>query len=173
MTPISFDSLQRWLCQEALGIVGFPDVPESAAYKAMTNEPELLLQWWDGAFEQNEQENTLLDLAARAFAQRKPLPELSLAQRGRLALRLRLASRILRALSNAGTPSSKGWFPTKLRKFSEPELLEWLLVDAWPICAEIFDETLSWTDGFEHPLSRSMKRPPQKLSSDEGSSFSA
>jgi hypothetical protein len=169
----NFDSIQRWLCQEAIALIGFPGIPANAAYKAMAFEPDMLLHWWDGAFEQNEQETVLLDLAARAFAHGQPLPELSLAQRGRLALRLRLASRILRALRSSPTKSPKGWFQAKLHKFSEPDLLEWLLVDAWPMCAEILDESLSWEDEFEHPPGKSMRRPPQKISSEDSASFSA
>jgi hypothetical protein len=138
----------------------------------MANEPDLLLNWWYGAFEQNEQEAALLDSAARAFAHHKPLPELSLAQRGRLALRLRLASRILRALHSSDTTQAKGWFPAKLHTLSEPELLEWLLVDAAPICLEILDETLEWEGSFQHPTGPSERRHPQKLSSEDSASFS-
>jgi hypothetical protein len=174
MSQNNFDFLQSWLCQEAIALTGYPNVSKSAAYQAMTNEPDLLLHWWDGAFEQSESETALLDSAARAFAHRRPLPELSLAQRGWLALRLRLASRFLRALRNKSTTQTKKWFPAKLHKFSEPELLEWLLVDAAPICLEMLDETLEWVDEFpDHPPGRSMKRPPQKLSSGDSASFSA
>lgn len=169
----SFDSIQRWLCQEAIALTGFPAIPADAAYKEMTNEPKMLKNWWEGAFEQDEQETALLDSAARAFAHRQPLPELSLAQRGRLALRLRLASRILRAMSDQDTIQSKGWFPAKFHKLSEPDLLEWLLVIAWPMCAEILDESLSWADEFAHPPAYSMKRPPRKIADEDSASFSA
>ena len=173
MSHHSFDSIQRWLSQEAIALTGYPGIPQSAAYKAMASEPEILKNWWEGAFEQNEQETALLDSAARAFAHGQPLPELSLAQRGRLALRLRLASRILRAMRDNDTIQSKGWFPAKFHKLSEPDLLEWLLVNAWPMCAEILDEALSWADEFEHPPGNSMKRPPRKISAEDSASFSA
>lgn len=172
MTPHDFESLQSWMCQEAIALVGYPDSPASAAFKVMATEPDMLLHWWDGAFEQSEQENALLNSAARAIARREPLPELSFAQRGRLALRLRLASRILRALSSKHENPPKGWFPTRLRKMSEPDLLEWLLIDAWAFCSEIFDETLSWADEFEHPFAPSTKRHLRQISSQDSASFS-
>jgi hypothetical protein len=55
----------------------------------------------------------------------------------------------------------KGWFPNELQRLSEPDLLEWLLVDAWPFLAEVFDESLNWADEVEHPPSPSLRQKPQ------------
>jgi hypothetical protein len=174
MTPLDLDELQKWLCLEALTLIGFPDQRENEAYRAMASEPEFLPHWWSGIFVQDAAETALLDSAARAFAHGKPLPEISLAQRGRLALRLRLGSRILRTYGSRHiNRRSKGWFPARLYKLSKIELLEWLLVDAWPICVEILDETLLWADEVEHPTAPSMKKsPPRPASSQDAASFS-
>lgn len=142
-----FDYLQSQLCTAALDIIRYPDILEDEAYRAMLAEHGFSRRWWDGAFIQNEEDEAKILEASRAFAQGKPLPELSLGQRGRFGLRLRLASRILRAYSrrNFDQPA-KGWFPEKLYKMKEPQLIEWLLVEASGFCMEIFDETLTWDD---------------------------
>ena len=173
MASESFDSILAWMCVEAERLLESQVSPASLAYQAMANEPKHLQCWWEGAFEKDEKEAALLRSAALAIAHDKPLPELSIEQRARLALRLRLGTRILRALSSKHTTSTTGWFPTKLRNLSKPELLEWLLVDAWPICADLLDGVLEWASEFEHPIAPSSKRPDKSISSDNSSSFSA
>jgi hypothetical protein len=89
----------------------------------------------------------------------RTLPELSIEQRARLAVRLRLGAQILRALDGTHTGPRAGWFQAKLGKLSKDELVEWLIVDAWPICADLLDGVLSWAEEFEHPIAPSTKRP--------------
>jgi len=171
-TPLDWDRLQQWMCGEAYRLVGHPEEPESSAYSAMLHQPNLIRKWGDGAFEQSEADQAQIDAAARAFAHEQPLPPLTIEQRGRLALRLRLASRIARALSSRHSKPPKGWFPNHLSKMPEPDIVEWLLVDAWPFVGEICDESLSWADGVQPPPAPSHKLPPPPASSAEANGFS-
>jgi hypothetical protein len=141
------------------------------AYQLMLTEPDFLPRWWCGAFEQSPEEEALIDEAARAYALSKPLPELSVPQRARLALRLRLASRILRAMSNRHDVLLKGWFPNKLKRLGQQRLFECLLVDTWRCWSEIFDETLLWADGVDQPPAPSVRRSPGPASSSDTSSL--
>ncbi len=174
MPSESFDSICAWMCVEAERLLESQGISASAAYEAMANEPEHLQCWWEGAFEQDEAETALLRSAALSIARGQPLPKLSIEQRARLALRLRLGARILRALSGRHTaPPTKGWFPTKLHKLSKRELVKWLIVDAWPICADLLEGVLSWADEFEPPPGRSYKRRHPRISNGGSSNLSA
>lgn len=121
------------------------------SYEAMLVEPNSVTNWWSGAFDQSEADEATIDSAAMAIAENGPLPDLSPPQRGRLALRLRLASRVIRAMSNRHQSPAKGWLPSKLAKISEEDALIWLLVDGHRFWIEILDETLLWADSVDHP----------------------
>lgn len=145
MTREYLDDLQKHFCREAIDVTGGIEIPEVEAFRAMVKEPRLRIHWWHGAFSQSDADAKAIREAARAFAYGQPRPPLSLAQRGRFALRLRLASRILRAYGHKNTNlSSEGWFPTALATRPEGEVIEWLLLEGAEVALEIFDETLLW-----------------------------
>lgn len=172
MNPGELDDLQSWLCQEAIRLTRLPGSPDGAAFQAMASEPAFLTHWWSGVFEQSAADSATLDSAARAIAHAKPWPELSLAQRGRLAVRLRLASRILRALGSRHATPPTGWFPARLRKMTKPQLLEWVLVDGWPFWAEVLDESLLWSeDSPAPPPPDAPHQSPPASSSPDAASF--
>lgn len=172
MTAQDYNTLQMQLCGEANAILEDIGVRPADAYNAMLREPEMLMTWWSGVFEQSEADEAAIVSAARAFAAGQTLPELTLPQRARLALRLRLGSRIVRAISSRQHVQPNGWFPNKLRRMTSRELVEWVLLDGWHFCAEIFDEAMSWADGVEPPLAPSTRRPPPPSSSAQTSSLS-
>lgn len=171
MTAQDYNTLQIQLCGESNAILEDIGVRPADAYNAMLREPEMLMTWWSGVFEQSEADQTTIDAAARAFAAGQPLPDLTVPQRARLALRLRLGSRIVRAISSRQHVQPKGWFPNKLRRMTSRELVEWVLLDGWHFCAEIFDEAMCWADAVEPPPAPSTRRPPPATSSAETSSL--
>ena len=162
-TPLDWDDIQKWMRAEATRLTGEKKDAAIECYSEMLQEPDYITCWWAGAFPEKESEDDLIEAAARALARNQSLPTLSASQSARLALRLRIASRIARTLGERQTKMPKGWFPDKLQRLSEQDLLEWLLVDAWPFLSEVFDESLIWADEVEHPAAPSMKRksPPE------------
>ncbi len=155
MNPDQLDWLQRQMCRWALELVGYPHRAEHECYTAMLREPPVVYRWWEGVFAPNIEEENLLDTASKAIASGNPLPPLKDAQKGRLALRLRLASRIVRHISSRQARIPRGWFPSRLSKMSQRELVEWTLVHGWKFAVEIFDESLDWSDqtpGYMTPL---------------------
>jgi hypothetical protein len=148
----NWNDLQRWLCGQAVWhVLGLEDGSEELAYAHMLKEPDVVSNWWEGAFESSEEDEAAITAGAKAVAHEQPLPELTPAQRGRLALRLRLASRIARAMSSRHQKPAKGWFTDRLSGMSESDAIEWLLTDGCAFWIEVFDETLSWADSVEHP----------------------
>jgi len=167
-----YNQLQSALWGESNAILQAVGFRPFDAYGQMLREPEFLAHWWDGAHEKHPEEAALLDSAGRAFSRSEPLPEMTVQQRARFALRLRLGSRIVRAISSRQFVQPKGWFPNKLRRMSEQEIVEWVLVHGWSFVAEVFDESLLWADEVEPPPAPSIRRPPQKSSGEETSSLS-
>jgi hypothetical protein len=172
MTSDDYNRLQMQLCGESTAILEDMGLLPADAYNAMLREPEMLMTWWGGVFEQSEADHAAIDAAARAFAAGLPLPELTVPQRARLALRLRLSSRIVRAISSRQHVQPKGWFPDKLRRMTSRELVEWILLDGWHFCAEVFDEAMLWADEIEPPLAPSTRRSLPASSSPDASSLS-
>jgi hypothetical protein len=170
MSDLDYDQIQRELQDAILDLIGSLEKLDGD-FDAMLTEPKVILKWWSGIFEKNEAESALMDKAALAFANSQPLPNLSLAQKGRLAMRLRLGCRVLRVLGH-NDPAPKGWLPKKVRNLTKAQLLEWLLVDAWPVWLETLDETLIWAEEVEHPKAFTQRREPDSLSSGETESHS-
>ena len=171
MTTQEYNALQIHLCRESNAILEDVGVRTTDAYNAMLREPELLISWWDGVFERCEADRAAIDAAAKAFAAGLPLPDLTLPQRARLAMRMRLGSRIVRAISSRQPVQPKGWFPNKLRRITPRELVEWLLLEGWHFWAEIFDESMLWADGVKPPPAPSTRRAPPPTSSPDVSSL--
>ena len=151
-TPEDWNDLQRWLCSTAIShVVGSVLHEDERCYSKMLKEPEVITLWWTGAFEQSEEDEIAITAGARAIARRMPIPDLTIAQRGRLSLRLRIASRIARAMSSRHRRPAKGWFTDHLSKMSVDDALEWLLTDGCDFWLEVFDETLHWAESVQHP----------------------
>lgn len=125
------------------------DLATEAAIQAMLDEPRVCEVWWDGVFPPSPEQHEQLEQSARCFARGDPLPSLSPAQRARLALRIRLASRLARAFSARHSEPTAGWVGRKLSALPEAEAIEWLLTDGWRLAAEVLDETLHWADEIE------------------------
>jgi hypothetical protein len=172
MNAHDYNTLQMQLCGESNAILEDMGVRPADAYNAMLREPEMLTTWWSGVFEQSDGDHAAIDAAARAYAAGEPLPELTVPQRARLALRLRLGSRIVRAISSRQHVQPKGWFPNKLRRMTSRELVEWVLLDGWHFYAEIFDEAMSWADSVQPPIAPSIRRAPPASSAPDASSLS-
>src|ERR1043165_2835522 len=160
MTSEDYNLLQMQLCGESNAILQEIGLRPFDAYGRMLREPDMLMHWWDGAFEQSEADEIAIESAARAYAAGSSLPELTVPQRARLALRLRLGSRIVRAISSRQHTKPKGWFPNKLRRMPVKELIEWVLLDGWNFSAEIFDEAMLWADEVQPPIAPSIRTPP-------------
>lgn len=172
MKTEDYNQLQMALCGESLGMLEKAGFRPSEAYAQMLHEPEMLMHWWDGAHEKHPDESAFLDVVARAFSRSEPLPEMTVQQLARFALRLRIGSRIIRAISSRQFVQPRGWFPNKLRRMSQSELLEWVLVDGWCFWAEIFDESLIWADEVDPPPAPSTRKPLRSPPSKDTSSFS-
>lgn len=152
ITPHDWNDLQRWLCSTAVShVLGGGPNAEDECYTKMLNEPDVVTNWWTGAFDHSEEDESVIKTAAIAVARQSPLPELTLSQRGRLALRLRLASRIARALSSRHQNPAKGWFSDHLSQMTVDDALEWLLTDGCDFWLEVFDETLLWANTVDQP----------------------
>jgi len=152
ITHQDWNDLQRWLCTTAASqVLGPGPDAEDQCYAKMLNEPEVVTNWWTGAFDLSEEDECAITKAAIAVVKQKPLPELSLSQRGRLALRLRLASRIARAMSSRHQSPAKGWFSDHLSRMSVDDALEWLVTDGCNFWLEVLDETLLWANTVDHP----------------------
>lgn len=149
ITPQQWNDLQLWLC--GAGILDVLGGSEGDKYQPMLREPDVVTNWWSGALELCESDEEAINKAAKAVAWRKPLPNLTPAQRGRLALRMRLASRIARAMSSRHQDPAKGWLTDYLSNMAEGEALEWLLTKGWDYWSEVMDETLLWADSVDHP----------------------
>jgi uncharacterized protein YjiS (DUF1127 family) len=163
--------LQMKLRGEADRMLNDIGLTPSDAYRQMLEEPELLRYWWEGVHEQSEADEALIIAAARLFAAGAPLPEMTVPQRTRLAFRLRLGSMFVRAISSRERGRGKGWFANKLRRMSERELVEWILLDGWYLSWEVFDEAMRWADEVAHPIAPSTRRPSHTSSSSDGSSL--
>lgn len=171
MTAQEYTTLQMELAGESNAILARTGLRPFNAYNAMLREPEMLSRWWGGAFEQSEDEGKIIDAAAKAFAAKEVLPNLSLPQLARLAIRLRIGSRIIRAISSRQHVQPKGWFPNKLRRMNERALVEWVLVDGWHFWGDVFDEALTWADGVEPPIAPCIRQPPAESLGAEPSTF--
>jgi hypothetical protein len=152
ITPEHWNDLQRWLCSTAASqVLGSEPDADEVCFRQMLTEPKVVTNWWSGAFARSEEDESAIAAAALAVAKQTPLPELTMAQRGRLALRLRLASRIARAMSSRHQHPAKGWFSEHLSQMSVDEALEWLLTDGSCFWLEVMDESLLWADSVDHP----------------------
>ena len=152
ITPEDWNDLQRWLCTQAVSLVLGPATDaDELCYKKMLTEPDMITNWWMGAFDHSEEDEEVITAAMVQIARQKPLPELSDAQRGRVALRLRLASRVARAMSSRHAEPAKGWFADHLSQMSVDDALEWLLTKGCDFWLEIFDEALLWAGSVDHP----------------------
>lgn len=152
ITPEHWNELQCWLCTIATRqVLGSELDADDVCFRQMLTEPNVVTNWWVGAFDHSEEDERAITTAAIAVARQKPLPELTLAQRGRLVLRLRLASRIARAMSSRHQHPAKGWFSDHLSQMSEDDALEWLLTDGCDFWLEVLDESLLWADSVDHP----------------------
>jgi hypothetical protein len=171
VTAQEYTTLQMELAGESNAILARAGLRPFDAYNAMLREPEHLSRWWGGAFEQSEDEGKIIDAAAKCFAAREPLPNLTIEQLARLAVRLRIGSRIIRAISSRAYVQPKGWFANKLRRMTERELVEWILIEGWHFWAEIFDEAHSWADEVEPPPAPSMRRRTAPPSEPDSSTF--
>ncbi len=144
VTKSGIDELQKWMCHLALQLTDYPRVRQADAYRAMLQSSPVPRSWWALAVPQDDEEERLLQSASRAIAHRETLPPMSPKQRARLAMRLRLSSSILRAFAQDHSPT--GWIQERIRGMSRYELLEWALIEAWPMAAEVFYETMIWQD---------------------------
>lgn len=152
ITPEHWNDLQCWLCTTAASkVLGSELDADEVCFRQMLTEPDVVTNWWSGAFDHSEEDESAITAAAIAVARQTPLPELTLSQRGRLALRLRLACRIARAMSSRHQHPAKGWFSDHLSKMSVDDALEWLLTDGCDFWLEVLDESLLWADSVEHP----------------------
>jgi len=162
--PDDWSDLKERLEGEAVTLMGLPPLGDGETVQALaaeTRSPRLAGRpWWQVASEQSAEECATIDGAARAFAGGRPLPRLSPAERARLALRMLLASRIARALLGR----QKGWFPTALAGLSRKDLLEFLLVKAWPFWLEVFDESCFWFDRLCGELGPPVQETPPTFS---------
>jgi hypothetical protein len=145
MKPEDYNLLYQQLRMEAAAVL--EAVGPEAAFEAMFHEPFLRDCWWQGVFDQSDEDRAVIDAAARAFAHGLPYPDMTISQRARLSIRLRLCGRFVRALSTRQVVRPVGWFANKLRRLKSPELLESLLVDLWPFVAEMYDESMNMAHG--------------------------
>ena len=132
------------MCQRAIQLVGVEFEDEQQCYRQMYLEAQrdylYLKEWWHAVLD-NDAEAVAIDSAARCLALDQPLPSLSPRQTAMLALRLRLGSRVLRALARAEKSTH---LARRLARMSVSDQLQYVLIELWPVIGEIFDESLDW-----------------------------
>jgi hypothetical protein len=171
LTPGDFYALEKRLLElaERLTSTG-PEglLHDPAPDAAMLDDCRLAAHWWSGAVDWPAEEEARLRAAVLEIARTGELPSAPLpaSTRGRLALRLRLASRCFRNLHRGDPPP--GLWPTLLAHHSTEAILGFVLEELAPVWTEVLDETLLWASSLGWPTpGEGDGKPPQNPTSSE------
>ena len=145
MTRDEIDGLERALRYWSAEVLGL-DPPALDGGPATYGGEHPGRMWWVPICGQDEAEMRRIDRAVRAIARGAGPEGLSDRERLQASFRLRLAAGFLRAATSRSPRTARGWLPRRLARMSRLELLDWLLVSAWPFLLHVADDALLWND---------------------------